>query len=96
MSIEWLSNKSASIDSLMEAKLLKPHLSLILTIISSLQVTGVIKVKSIVRTESKMGKKTIVEWKIVTDFTGTFPEEGVSFHMESHQQLPFRAELSDE
>lgn len=60
------------------------------------QVTGVMKVKSVVRAESKMGKKTIVEWKIMIDFTGKFPEEGVNFHMESHQQLPFRAELSEE
>lgn len=57
---------------------------------------GVKEVKSIDRAESKMGKKTIVEWKIVIDFAGKFPEEGVNFQMDSHQRLPFRAEISEE
>nr|XP_039263863.1 serine/arginine repetitive matrix protein 1-like [Styela clava] len=61
-----------------------------------LQLEGVETVISMEKEQTKMGKKTIVEWTIELNFRGEFPKDGLNFWMESHQQLPFRASLSEE
>lgn len=47
------------------------------------------------RKETKMGKKTVVEWTIRVNYKGDFPADGLDFWMESHQQLPYRATLAE-
>nr|CAB3244011.1 proteoglycan 4 [Phallusia mammillata] len=60
------------------------------------QISGVTNVSKIEMEKSKVGRKTIVEWILSLQYEGEMPEEGLLFSLPSHQQLPFKVEISDD